>query len=263
MGNFFTVDVLPDIINGAVANVQNSDKSDLDITAGDLVFDWTAVDVPSGAGLMRSIVASVNHEDGAHNSGSYVDYHLVFAKSINGVAPSSLGSVGSLNTGCFEFADHYIGGAILEASTAEGTVYGPQFQVAYYNKGNKEKDPSGGLPFVVDLESGSGSSVGYDRLYIAGFHMLNRHYGTGVTVDGAITSDTEDTITVADVDPRKVFSVGDTIYVHDNNTALGTVKSMTATTIVLNAAIASGIDLDDDDELLNANPIKIKLGFQK
>jgi len=38
---------------------------------------------------------------------------------------------------------------------------------------------------------------------------------------------------------------------------------MTATTIVLNAAIASGIDLDDDDELLNANPIKIKLGFQK
>ena len=95
MGKFFTVDVLPDIINGAVANVQNSDKSDFDIVAGDLIFDWTTVDVPSGACLRRSVIASTNQEDGAFNGGSYVDYHLVFAKSVDGVAPSSLGSVNS------------------------------------------------------------------------------------------------------------------------------------------------------------------------
>ena len=60
-----------------------------------------------------------------------------------------------------------------------------------------------------------------------------------------------------------MFSVGDTVYLHDVDTALGTVKSVTDTTIVLNAAIAGGTDLDDDDELLNANPIKIKLGFER
>ena len=64
-------------------------------------------------------------------------------------------------------------------------------------------------------------------------------------------------------DATKIFSKGDTVYLHDVDTALGTVKSVSATSIELNAAIAGGTDLADDDELVNANPIKIKLGFEQ
>ena len=61
MGKFFTVEVLPDCINGDVSDNNGTD----DLGAGDLRFDWTAVDVPKGSCLLRSITAFVNGEDGA------------------------------------------------------------------------------------------------------------------------------------------------------------------------------------------------------
>ena len=116
---------------------------------------------------------------------------------------------------------------------------------------------------VVDLDHISGTNVGYDKLYVMGFQMDARGYQTGVIVNGAITSDTETDITVDGVEATKIFSVGDTVYLHDVDTALGTVKSLTDTVITLNAAIAGGTDLADDDELVNANPILLKLGFER
>jgi hypothetical protein len=90
-----------------------------------------------------------------------------------------------------------------------------------------------------------------------------RGFQTGVIVNGAITSDTEDTIAVDGVKAHTMFSIGDTVYVHDVDSPLGTVKSVTASTITLNAPIAGGTDLADDDELVNANPIRIRLGFER
>ena len=57
--------------------------------------------------------------------------------------------------------------------------------------------------------------------------------------------------------------MGDTVYLHDVDTALGTIKSLTDTSIVLNAAIADGTNLDDTDELINANPIRMIFGFER
>ena len=48
---------------------------------------------------------------------------------------------------------------------------------------------------------------------------------------------------------------------HDVDTAVGTVASMTATTIVLTSNNVGAIA--DDDELINANPIKLILGFEQ
>ena len=264
MGKYFTVDVVPDIINGDVSNVQNANKSDLDIGATEIIFDWTAVDIPKGGCMLQSITAIVNAEDAVWGSGSLSDFHLIFAKSVNGEAPTTMGAVNAAQTACFDLKDHWVGSALIESTTTVGTAVGPAFHAVYWNKGgSNDNDVSGGLPMVLDLEPESGTSVGYDKLYVCGFQIGARHYGTGVIVNGAITSDTEDTITVDGVEAGKMFSVGDTVYLHDVDTALGTVKSVTDTTIVLNAAIAGGTDLDDDDELLNANPIKIKLGFER
>ena len=81
-------------------------------------------------------------------------------------------------------------------------------------------------------------------------------------MNGAITSDSATDITVDGVDPRQAFRVGDTVYLHDVDTALGTIASMDSTSVILNAAIAGGTDLADDDELVNASPLTIKLGFR-
>ena len=197
MGKFFTVDVKPDIVVGDVSNVIGSSKSDVDIDAGDLIFDWTEVRVPSGGCVLKSVVAIVNGENGAV-AGSLTDYHLIFAESSNGVAPSTMGTVGAAQTDCFDLPDHYVGACVLQSTAATGTLTNPAFHVVYH--GNDNSATGGGLPVVFDLKE----QVGVKKLYVAGFQLAARHYGTGVLVNGAVTSDTADTITVDGTDARKI-----------------------------------------------------------
>jgi len=262
MGKYFTVLAIPDIVNGAVANVIASNTADKAIDDGDVVFDWVAVDVPSGTSLLRSINMWVNGPDGSIHGSGVIDYDLIFARSKNGAAPPSIGTVNAAPS-TNDIRDYWIGNYTFDGSAAVGDGAGHLNHGFGYTSNGVDAAPGGGLPIVLDLEPGSGTNVGFDKLYIAGVHGGSRDYNTGVIVNGAITSDTEDTITVDGVDARNMFSVGDTVYLHDVNTALGTVKSLTDTTITLNAAIAGGTDLDDDDELVNANPFKIRLGFER
>jgi len=263
MGKFFNVDVLPDCIDGDISDNPGSS----DITGGDIIFGWTAVDVPSGSCMLRSITASVNGEDGAI-AGSTTDLELLFAKSIDGVAPPSIGTIGAAPTcnGSTNWARHLVGACRLEQGAGLGTLAKTPFRVVYGTPGGGA-DTNLGIPTVIDLEPGSGTNVGYDKLYMAGIHVNDRHYGTATLVNGAITSDTETSITVDGTDVRKVFCIGDTVYIQAVDTALGTVKSMTHDgtdgTIVLNAAIAGGTDLTNNHELLNANPWRFKLGFER
>jgi len=260
---YFTIDVSPDIVAGDVSNIQQANKSHEDVGAGDLIFDWTEINVPSGGLLLHSVTAIVNAEDGAYGSGSLTDYTLIFAKSVNGVAPTTMGAVNAAQTACFDLKDHYVGSLKLKSTAGTGTISGPAFHVVYH--GNDNSDTGGGLPMVLQADSDDRIADRHakSKLYVCGFQTSARGYQTGVIVNGAITSDTATQITVDGVEATKIFSVGDTVYLHDVDTALGTVKSLTDTVITLNAAIAGGTNLDDDDELINANPIKIKLGFEK
>ena len=267
MGKFFTVVAKPDIVKGDISNVIDSDTGDLDVGDNDVVFDWVEIDVPSGSNMLRSINMFVNGENTSAHGSAIIDYDLIFAKSFNGNAPQSIGTTNTAllaaNVGWPR--QHWIGtykfiGANAVASNTShlGSGHG-------YTSNGVKTAPGGGLPMILDLEPGSGTSVGYDKLYMAGVHGGARNYATGVIVNGAITSDTEDTITVDGTDAREIFSIGDTVYLHDVDTALGTVKSINSdgTAITLNAAIAGGTNLADDDELVNANPFIIRLGFER
>jgi hypothetical protein len=120
------------------------------------------------------------------------------------------------------------------------------------------------MPIVMDLEPDSGTNVGYDKLYVAGFQVGARNYGTGVLADGAVdaSSAQSTTITVKTVDATKLFSVGDQVYVMDLDTPIpGTLTKVEATTLTFSEANTT-VDITDGDELLNANPIRIKLGFE-
>jgi hypothetical protein len=259
MGKFFTVEVKPDVIAGDVSVHQNaSTKAAVDIGVRALIFDWTEVLIPRGGCMLRSVNMIINGEDGAYAAAALVDYDLHFARTYNGVAPTTLGAIGASQTACFDYRDHYMGSVLVESASGAGSPTGPSFHIALYSDSNGS---GAGLPMVFDFGDES-INAGYDKLYVSGNQLAARHYNTGVIVNGAITSDTETTITVDGVAATKIFSVGDTVYLHDVDTALGTIKSLTDTTITLNAAIAGGTDLADDDELLNANPITIRLGFE-
>ena len=264
MGKFFTVDVLPDCIAGDISDNPGSG----DVAAGGVIFGWTAVDVPKGSCMLRSITATVNGEDGAI-ADSAVDLELLFAKSIDGIAPPSIGTIGAAPTcnGTTNWARHLVAAYRLESEAYHGTLSKTPFRVVYTGPGGAADTNAGWNNTVIDLEPESGTNVGYDKLYVAGIQVTARHYGTGVLVNGAITSDTATSITIDGTDVRKVFCVGDEVYIQSVDTALGTIKSMTHDgtdgTIVLNAAIAGGTDLTNNHELLNANPWRFKLGFEK
>ena len=58
-------------------------------TAGDLLFDWTAFNIPIGSVELKEVSGYIMGTDTASQNGEL--FNLVFAKSINGVAPTSLG----------------------------------------------------------------------------------------------------------------------------------------------------------------------------
>ena len=264
MGKYFNVDVIPDCIAGDVSENNGTN----DVGASDIIFNWTAVDVPKGGSAIVSISAVVNAEDGAYGSGSLTDYEFMFAKSVDGVAPPSLGAINAVQTAGGAMRHHVIGSARLESTAAFATLSKAAFHIVYTNSSHATGNSTASgtnTPIVMDLEPDSGTNVGYDKLYVAGFQVGARNYGTGVLADGAVdaSSAQSTSITVKTVDATKLFSVGDQVYVMDLDTPIpGTLTAVTATTLTFSEANTT-VDIADGDELLNANPIRIKLGFEK
>tara|TARA_R110002012_G_scaffold313176_1_gene524541 strand:- start:60 stop:848 length:789 start_codon:yes stop_codon:yes gene_type:complete len=262
MGKFFSVNVNPDCINGDVSD----NNGTADVGAGDIVFDWTAVDVPNGTSLLRSIIAVANGEDGAI-AGSAIDLELLFAKSIDGVAPPSLGTINTVPaiSGTNSWSNHLVGAFRLEGGTANGTLGKTPFRVVYTGPGQSADTNLGG-PTVMDTEPNTGTTKGFGKLYVAAIHVTARNYGTGVLLNESnidASAAPTNSITVNGVDARKIFSIGDQVYVMDLDTPIpGTLTAVTETTLTFSET-NSTVDIDEDDELLNANPYKIKLGFEQ
>ena len=262
MNKYFNVDVIPDCIAGDVSD----NNGTADVGAGDILFNWTAVDVPKGSSMLRSIAAYVNGEDGAL-ADSASDIELVFAKSIDGVAPSNLGDINGVQSACGELRSHFVGFARLEGTAATGTLSKLTFGVGYMNSST---NPTGfGLPLVIDLEPASGTNVGYDTLYVAGLLVTARNYGTGVLLGLGSGADYDASATplnsliVDGVDATKIFSVGDQVYVADLDTPIPGVLTKVEPLLLTFSEVNSTVDISNNDELLNANPIRLKLGFEK
>ena len=96
---YFNIKLKPDLVDGAVGNLIQDNKTDIPFTADDILFDWQAVDVPNGTISLDSVTAYMVGEDGGGQADK--DFSLVFAKSIAGVAPTTLGSVNAAQPACF------------------------------------------------------------------------------------------------------------------------------------------------------------------
>ena len=263
---YFSIEVKPDVVDGDISDVIAANKDDNPYSIGQTVFDWTAFDIPKGSAKLESVCAYVMGEDGGQQTDT--DLYLIFAKTINGNAPASLGTNGAVMSTGFDMPTALVGACKLEGTTeGQGTIDGPAFGQIYVAGPNSANgmNPNG----VFTGEPDSGTNVGYDKLYVAGIAGGAIDFSTGILLDMADDADIDastdelTSITVGGVDPRKCFQVGDTAYVHDVDTQIpGTVASMTSTTITFSET-NSTIDIANDDEIINANPIKLILGFER
>jgi len=257
---YFQKQIRPDIINGDVSTVIQANGSDLPFSTGDIVFDWQALDLPKGT---DAIVNGSIHTYGEDGGPSSKDFYLLFAKSNDGVAPTSLGTTNDVVSGCYELGDILLGVIKFEGNThGQGIINLDKESIYYYNIGS-----SSGQSGITVIEGGinpsgitNGSST--QRIYVAGIAGGAHDFSTGVLLNqgSGQANDAGTTLTVDGVDPRKAFRAGDTVYIHDSDTPIGTVASLTANSIVLTSNNVGAIA--DDDEFMNAAPMTIKLGFR-
>tara|TARA_R110002073_G_scaffold70787_1_gene174534 strand:- start:92 stop:865 length:774 start_codon:yes stop_codon:yes gene_type:complete len=243
-----------------VATMIQSNKTDLAYGAGDVVCDWTPFDVPKGAVKLESITLLVTGENGSPQ-GTVRDVMLYFAKSdADGTAPTSLGT-GNATANGVGFYNNVLGHVILDLTAGDANLDFATIMTAFSHGG----DPLvGHTNLVLQGEPNSGATVNMERLYVGviGGGSFAFDFSTGVIADGAVTLGAASTfdVTSGGTDANKVFNPGDVILVHDSDTPIGTVKSVTANNIVLESA--TGVAIANTDEIMHQSPIKIRLGLQ-
>lgn len=261
---YFQKTIRPDIIDGDVSKVVGSSVSALTNPAnatpfsnGDIVFDWTPIDIPLRA---DSIVDGLIHTYGENGGDQEPELALLIAKSNNGVAPTTLGEENSLITGCYELPDILIGTMrFLAGGNDVGVSLGGHPGTIMHYQGNESFYSGSGAIVPIEPEHNSLGGKTTNRIWVACIKTdgdLNFRTLVKATSQVLVSSGT---IPVDGIDPRKVFRVGDTVYTNTEDTACGTIASMTVNQIVLNGNTA--VQIENNEELVNAKPMTITLSF--
>ena len=249
---YFNVRLRPDMVNGDTTQLLADDNSDAAFAANDVLFDWTAVEIPKTCRLL-GVSAVINGEDGTAMTTTR-DIELIFARaSADGSAPTTIGTVNA-TASSLGVMDNIIGAITLDKDTgATGT---DPFTVLSTIQGGA--DQNGASTIVLDPTP---TPNGTQTIYVAGIVTGAVDFSTGVLVNGAIDASAVEgtTITVDTVDARKCFAVGDLIYVAGTDTQIpGKVKSLTDTVITFDTT-NSTVDVVNDKEVICATPVRLTL----
>jgi len=250
-------------------------------TATDLLFDWTPIEVPRGGCSLETVQMHYAGTNGVAQTPK--DIELLFAKSVNGVAPPSLGtsnkklSDGDTLTAKIAQAarPHIIAYKFLDVSAMVDTGVD---LVAYNVLGSFSGKPN--VKMNITLEGSqtdylSTQGPGYQTVWMAGIsNEGGEDFGTGVTLNETnanalaafdASDDTKSTATlvVDGTDVRNVFAIGDEVIMQDG-AIVGVIQSMTHDgtdgTIVLEAKHTAAIA--NNDEICNRQPITFIFGVE-
>ena len=254
MGKYFNVRFKPDIVNGDISPIIASNKTDNPFQNGDVLFDWHTLELPQACKL-ASVTCVVNGEDGAAQANENIE--LIFARAIDGVAPTTLGLVNG-TASSLNLQHHVIGTVTMDKDKG---AFGID---SCFILSSAVGSADGGHAAIVlegEHSTTTGYKTGYQTIYVAAIARGAYDFSTGVLANAAVSDDTAATATtgivVKTVDARLVFSPGDTVYIHDVDTAIGVVKSVTDNDIILKSANVGAIA--ENDEVINANPLKFTL----
>jgi len=238
IGKYFTVEVKPTIDVAALAAGNIADA--------EVLFDWAAFDIPKGSARLTGIIARYTGKNGVDYTPT--DIEIFFAKSINSVAPGTLGDDGAA-VDTFGWFPNIIGKTFLDASNGSNdgdlimgniiSAGGPGGGAAGNVNPNNQVMANG---MVLTGEPDSGTNVGYDKLYIAGIAKGTHNWGASTMECGSGLATTSPTLAVTDLSPLlSGIGPGDILRDEDDN-LLGTVKT-----------VDSGTQMTMEDNLGNAS----------
>ena len=289
MGKYFTVTVRPTILPSVQAAFAD----------GDIVFDWTAFNVPKGANKLISTTVLFRGTNGATQS---IALNAYFAKTFNGNAPGTLGTVNATANGT-GFYNNLIGATMMEENDISHDL--DTMGIATF-RNNRNVN---GHAMVLEGEPNTGINVGYDKLNIAMTQLDGDiDFSTNVLTTGAHDVSGLSNTEIGSLDDgsggsavcTKKFAVGDivratddiilgevvtvaanaltfkhnsaggggndsgksSIVYHANGETLYTVPADLSGWVTQNGGGAAG-DLANNDELFNIHPITVILQFER
>ena len=271
MGKYVTT-VTPDFNAGAATGSAYSDN--------DILFTWTPFNVPKtiGAVELKSIFATWPGTDGA--TGNVHDFSLYFAKSIDGVAPASFGTIHAAPTVVLSnaFRRNLQGWLYLDVSDgAEAHLGGGA--ITSYNVFNYNSDPvaANGHPTIFlqndDTRIFGGDATysappeGYQTFWVAGIAHGAFDFATDIQLNqvghqAAATAATQITIEQGGGGAgvaAKSFQVGDILRGQTGGPTMELVSLDSATAITVKNISEQ---IDNDEELLLDAPIIFRFGFE-
>ena len=223
----------------------------------DLVFDWTAFEIPRGTCNMRALTMKIKGTlaaDGNHD----IDLNLYFAKSIDGVAPPSLGGSNTAPTVIAATAARpwIMAFHKIDASASSMDASG----LISYNLFSQENRPD----VIIEGDPAySTTTSGYQTIWVAAIARGALDFGSDVLVAGEHSAD--DLTIVVDGTPGgdDMFAIGDTITAFAaDGSAPKVIGNLTAVADDLLTVDAAPVVLPDDHEICNLNPITFTLGLE-
>tara|TARA_A100001201_G_scaffold1835_1_gene4689 strand:+ start:71 stop:811 length:741 start_codon:yes stop_codon:yes gene_type:complete len=245
INKYLTVEVKPTV----TASLQHTAA----FSDGDVLFDWTAVQVPKGSSALIGATLMVRPKGDAGPTANNFEMDLVFSKT-NTV------SLGTINSALDNRPSNDFLGLLEFAAGNYGSTAMPSTVIATTGWGSSVGAP----PMVLTPDPTTGDNVGFDTLYVGGiargafdFRSINAVNES----DFAAGAQTVITMDGTSMDVREHFVAGDVLHAQDD-AVLGTVASAdSATQITLTAANTDAID--EDDIIYNINPIRAILYLEK
>ena len=239
-------------------------------TADDILFDWHAFEVPKGGFCIKTLTAVVAGLDKVATAG--VDVELFFAKSLNGVAPTSLGAANGATSliACNANRNHIIGRQYLDASALEDGDRLVGYNVWAGGGGGVTGLGTAKLNDINLVMEGdpnyAGTTSGYQTIWIAAFTIGTPNHGTTVLLNQAgnqAISTTSVALVTDGGDADDVFGIGDEImaYAADGSSPsiVGTVTAVAANLLTVDKVEEA---FTDDDELCFRAPYIFHLGLE-
>ena len=233
----------------------------------DILFDWTPIEIPTGACSVKTIHAIVEGTDGA--SGNTYDIYLYFARSINGVAPTTFGTENAVTVKAttLAFRKNLLGFLHLDLSARDDIDYLRAYSViGDRTAAATDNTALAGEMYNITLQGDPmyASTKGYQTIWVAGFGAGTFDFGTGVTLNqadqAADTTGGGVQLTVAGAgNPENSFAAGDQLIGSTGGPKMEVVSVDSSTQITVKNITEQ---IDTNEELIVRNPLKFRIGLE-